>query len=81
MNKKQIPQHVKEALDRYINDRIEPGGFLLSVLSNNLFSVVFLADNENYDSLREIVDYIWNELPLRSWGSSNNVNEWLKNEN
>lgn len=36
----EIPEHTKAALDRYVNDRIPPGGFLTAVLTNDLTGAV-----------------------------------------
>ena len=48
-----IPAHTKAALDRYVNDRLLPGGFLTAVLSNDLFGAVGSADSENLAALPE----------------------------
>jgi len=64
-----IPDHTKAALDRYVNDRILPGGFLIAVLSNDLFGAVGRADSQNLAALGDIVKYIYNELPSGCWGS------------
>ena len=39
-----IPVFTKEALDRYVNDRIPTGGFLHAVLTDRLFDAVGRAD-------------------------------------
>jgi hypothetical protein len=73
-----IPQHTLAALDRYINHRILPGGFLIKVLSNDLFGAVGQADRENLAALGDIVKYIYNELPGNAWGSSDLVYKWVE---
>lgn len=40
-------EQIKESLRLYIEHRIQPGGFLTSVLSNDLFDAVARADYEN----------------------------------
>ena len=74
----QIPQHTKEALDRYVQDRILPGGFLMSVLTNDLFGAVGRADSENLAALADIVKYVYNELPSGCWGSRDAVYAWVE---
>jgi hypothetical protein len=64
-----IPAHTKAALDRYVEHKILPGGFLMKVLSNDLFGAVGQADSENAAALPEIVKYIYNQLPANAWGS------------
>jgi len=73
-----IPQRTKDSLDRYVNDRILPGGFLTKVLSNDLFGAIGQADKENLESLPEIVRYIYNQLPADSWGSRDMVYKFVE---
>lgn len=69
---------IKESLDRYINDKIPPGGFLTSVLENDLFSAITRADYMNRQRLPEICKYVYNELPSGIWGSKEIVQNHLK---
>ena len=73
-----IPEHTQAALDRYVNHRIAPGGFLTKVLCNDLFGAVGQADSANRAALPEIVVYIYNELPANCWGSQEIVWRWLE---
>jgi hypothetical protein len=74
-----IPAHTKAALDRYVNHKILPGGFLMKVLSNDLFGAVGQADSENAAALPEIVKYIYNHLPANAWGSQDLVYKFVEN--
>ena len=71
---------IKDTLDRYVNRRIETGGFMRAVLENDLFGAVAKADLRNGNRLPEIVRYIYNNLPIGCYGSKENVNNWLKGE-
>lgn len=73
-----IPAHTKAALDRYVNHKILPGGFLMKVLSNDLFGAVGQADSENAAALPEIVKYIYNQLPANAWGSQELVYKFVE---
>lgn len=73
-----LPIDTKEAIDRYVKDRIPPGGFLYAVLTNDLFEAVGRADERNRHALFDICNYIYNEIPLGCWGNSKIVEEWLK---
>ena len=73
-----IPAHTKAALDRYVNDRILPGGFLTAVLSNDLFGAVGKADSENLAALPDIVRYIYNEVPSGCWGTKDIIWKWVE---
>jgi hypothetical protein len=73
---------MKAALDRYVNERIVPGDFLFAVLSNDLFNAIERApraDRVSIAAMREIVEYIYNELPSNSWGDRKTVLEYLAN--
>lgn len=70
-------EEIKESLKRYVENRIEPGGFLRSVLENDLFRAMGSADHINRHRLWEICRYIYNELPANCWGSPEIVNNWL----
>jgi len=67
-------------LKRYIENRIEGGGFLTAVLSNNLKEAIGRADNWNLETLLIIVCWLYNEAPSDCWGSPEKVSAWLKNE-
>ena len=75
-----IPAHTKAALDRYVQHKILPGQFLMSVLSNDLFGAVSRADSENLAALPDIVKFIYNELPSGCWGSRAIVYRFVEGE-
>ena len=75
-----IPSHTLAALNRYVNYKMAPGGFLTAVLSNDLFGAVARADSENAAALQDIVTYIYNELPAGCWGSKEQVARFLRGE-
>lgn len=72
-----IDENIRGALDRYINHRIHPGGFLTAVLENNLMEAIGRADRVNRINLHEICKYIYNNLPSESWGSREKVQNHL----
>jgi hypothetical protein len=77
-NKMQIiPEHTLGALLRYKNEGIAPGGFLISVLSNDLKESFSRADDLNIANMFAVVRYIYNEMPACSWGSLENVENWI----
>jgi hypothetical protein len=71
-----IPERIRQALDRYHNDGILPGGFLRAVLTNDLFGVIRHADPDSYAALREIASYVYNELPSKCHGSEKKMLAW-----
>lgn len=73
-----IDINIKEALDRYIEHRISPGGFLKAVLENNLMEAIGRADTINRNNLHAICKYIYNELPGHIHGSKEKVKKHLE---
>ncbi|MCF7795995.1 hypothetical protein K9M42_02780 [Patescibacteria group bacterium] len=73
-----MPERTKKELDRYVQNGIPTNGFLEKVLSNDLFGAIGKADEENSEALHDICKYIYNKLPSRCWGSSEQVVSWIK---
>lgn len=73
-----IPEHTLQALDDYIINGLEPGGFLTAVLSNDLKGAVCRADRWNHHNLADTVKFIANCAPAFCWGSREQVISWLK---
>lgn len=80
MNNNQIPDWVKDSLDRYVNHRIETGSFMRAVLENDLFEAINRGDKDSLEALPNIVRYIYNNVRSDCYGSPQRVREWLKNE-
>lgn len=75
-----VPQHTQDALARYVEDRLEPGGFLQAVLTNDLFRAVSRADIVNQQRLPAIVRFIYNRCPMGCHGSQEAYEAWLRGE-
>ncbi len=75
-----VSDTVKDSLARYVEHRIETGGFLRAVLENNLKEACGRADEQNQATLFHIVGYIYNELPSVAWGSPEKVRQWLNRD-
>ena len=73
-----IPQATKDSLDRYVNEGIMPGSFLRAVLTNDLASAVFKADSKNLAALKDIMLYVYNEIPGNAWGSTATVVDYAQ---
>jgi len=68
----------KETIDNYVKHGLEPGGFVYSVLCNDLFGAIGRADSQNKRDLEEICRYVYNDIPSNCWGSSEIVEAWMK---
>lgn len=71
------PVHILDAINRYVEHRHRPGGFVTAVLSNNLIGAFNTADKESRHGLGDILKYIYWEIPAESWGSLSKVEAWL----
>jgi len=73
-----IPENLEHSLRVYADEGRPTGGFLQKCLENNLMVAVGAADHKSYAALKEICQYIYNEVPSSCWGSPEKVKEWLE---
>lgn len=73
-----VPEHNIDGLVLYIQQGIEPGGFLRAVLENNLMESCGRADIENRFALFNICTFIYNYAPHNCHGSPDRVKAWLE---
>jgi hypothetical protein len=72
--------YLDEGLENYLMYGFEPGGFLTSVLANDLYLAVGRADHWNKDRLPHIVNEVLHKMPSISWGSYAAVKDWCKDK-
>lgn len=81
VNYEKVPvAYMAQAVEYYIENGIQPGGFLSAVLSNDFIEAVGRADEENSNNLREWGVFLYNHLPVESYGSTENYTNWIKKE-
>lgn len=68
MDARLCPSNLQESITAYVQGR-PTGGFLRSVLENNLLGAVGQADSENSQYLSAIVAYVYDNVPATAWGS------------
>ena len=73
-----IPEHMREELASYIEMGRRPGGFLRSIVSNNLRGAAVYADDVNRHLLFDYVMWITSFAPPGSWGSDERYEAWIK---
>lgn len=73
-----VPRHTAYALAEYIMHGRSVGGFIQSVLANDLMNSVYRADQENLAALKDICTYLYNHVPFGCWGSYDTVREWIE---
>ena len=72
-----IPKHMHDGVRNYVHHGIEPGGFLTSVLSNDLKGAVMGADSINRQALPQWVEFVVWAIPMAAQGSRENVGNWV----
>ena len=76
-----VAEHLHEGLVNYVNQYIQPGDFLMQVLSNDLRGAFERGDEESIASLRALVLWLYNEAPANCWGRPSVVTAWLARRN
>jgi hypothetical protein len=74
-----IKDTTRATLLRYRDNRLEPGSFVRACLENNLVDAIHKADADNLRTIKEIVSWIYWELPANLWGSREKVDAHLAN--
>ena len=72
-----LPEHTAGAMRRYLEDGLQPGGFLTACLENNLTQAFSRADHINSRCMKEIAQFLVWEIPSNAWGSPEKVNQWI----
>jgi len=76
-----IPDHAREAFERYFRYGFAPGSFCAAILANDLIAAANKADHWNSPHLADIALWIQYNAPYGSWGSYEMIQGWLdKNE-
>lgn len=71
-----VPESLQGGLERYLVDRILPGGFLQAVLFNNMAEAVRRADPINQRFFAELILFLDTTAADEAWGSRDNVLAW-----
>ena len=80
MARYELPIYMAEAVFRYLEHRIPPGGFLSAVISNDLCGAIARADDNNRDALYRWVGMVYNEFPDGAWGTPEKLKAWVNPE-
>lgn len=73
-----LPEHMRESVRLYIEQGIQPGDFLYSVLCNDLSGAFFRADSWNREAMYNWARFLWDEIPGACWGSADKVRAWIQ---
>lgn len=73
----ELPEEVVWALRDYVVHRQPTGDFLRAVLSNDFVDAATRADSTTRHFLKEIAVFVFNAMPLETWGGPDTVTAWL----
>lgn len=73
-----VGESIIGSLERCLNYGIMPGGFLTACLQSDLKEAFARADHFNSSNMKNIVGYLYNDIPSTAWGSPEAVNAWLE---
>jgi hypothetical protein len=65
------------AVQRYVENGLEPGGFMTALLTNHLFDAVKRADGLNIAHIPQWVVWIETNLPFACYGSRDKYQAWI----
>jgi hypothetical protein len=71
----QIPQRMREALERYCVNKIKPGTFLSALIQNDLETAILSADQENLNLIKTYV--LWFRTNTSGLFGKENFNKHL----
>lgn len=72
-----LPPHMREGVRRYVLQGVPPGEFLYAVLCNQLVEAYAKADYINEGAMRDWASFLYNHMPIGSWGSKKKVADWV----
>ena len=75
-NYEELPEGLQDGMQRYVEQGMLAGDFLIACLENDLHKAVSRADDKNIKLLPKIVQWMHWNLPNGCWGSQEVVAEW-----
>lgn len=73
-----IRPSMREALERYIREGLDPGNFLHHILIHDFYNALSLADDDNFRNIQAYAHYLYNEMPGQCHGSKEKVEAWIE---
>lgn len=71
-----LPEHLRTGMRLWIEQGIRPGGFLRSVVTNDLIQASLRADGISKQHLSEIARWLVHNAPEGSFGRSQVLDNW-----
>lgn len=76
--KELVPEHLSRGLQLWIEHGVEPGGFLVAVICNDLRGACERADPISRHALFEIVSFLHTYAPRGCWGNEKAYSAWKR---
>ena len=73
-----MPKLIFVGLNDYARAHAPTGGFLKAVLSNDLGETVMRADPDSLQHIKDIVTYVYNDMPSACHGSPEAYKKWTE---
>ncbi len=75
-----LPEHMREVAALWIKRGLPHpevmGGFMRSILLNDLAGAAGNADRANREALADWGMFLWNDVPQAAWGNERKLLEW-----
>ena len=75
---KGIPEYMIDGVVEHVMVGRGTGNFLTSLFENDLMKTFGAADGTNRKMIENYVSYMYNTMPVGSWGSVKTVAKWKK---
>ena len=73
----ELPEHMRDGAELYVEQGIEPGDFMLVILCNDLVGACERADSVNLHRLVAWATWLKWECPHSAWGNKSKVADWV----
>lgn len=71
-----VPEHLREGIENWIERGITPGSFLRAVIRNDLMAACLRADELSYLHMRGVIRWFVQYAPNGSYGSDKVFSNW-----
>ena len=72
-----IPNYMRSAVIKYVEDGQPVGDFLEAIISNKLVESFGAADDSNGFAVRAYANLLYNHFPSGAWGSRDIYEAWI----
>lgn len=73
-----VPDHLRQPLEKFIDEGVRPGEFLEAFLTNDLFGTLANADFASRRRLADIANFIDSFVPGVCYGSKKTFDDWIE---